>query len=113
MIIRRGDIFLARIDGDGKVGQADRHVVVVSRDSLNQNSPVVVVVPLMEKAGRRRIYPSQVTIHAGEGSLTSEMVVMGEQVRAISVTRLGAHVGHLGAHTVAEISAVLKIVLDL
>ena len=113
MIIRRGDVYLARLDSQAGQRNVEHAVVVVSRDSLNQNSPVVVVVPIVEKTGRRRIYPSQWPVHAGDGNLPADSIVLGEQVRAISVSRLGQQLGHLAPHTIAEISAVLKIVLDL
>ena len=112
-MIRRGDVYLARIDAEGGQARAERAVVVISRDSLNQSSPVVVVVPVVDKTSRRRIYPSQTIIRAGDGGLTVESVALGEQVRAISVSRLGQQLGHLATHTIAEVSAVLKIVLDL
>ena len=112
-MIRRGDVYLARIDAEGGEARAERPVIVISRDSLNQNSPIIVVVPVVDRASRRRIYPSQTALRAGDGGLMTDTVVLGEQVRAINVSRLGQQLGHLAAHTIAEISSVLKIVLDL
>lgn len=112
MIIRRGDVYLARMGTEGD-RRPETPVVVVSRDALNQNSPVVVVVPVVEKSGRRRTYPSQAPMRNGDGNLPADSIVLGEQVRAISVSRLERQIGHLSPHAIAEISAVLKIVLDL
>jgi mRNA interferase MazF len=112
-VIRRGDVYLARIAIESGQGQTERYVVIISRDALNRNSPVVVVVPIVEKGARRRIYPSHMSLRAGEGGISGESVVLGEQVRAISVSKLVRQVGQLAPHRVAEVSATLKIVLDL
>ncbi len=113
MIIRRGDVYLARLGDERAESLTEIPVIVVSRDSLNQNSPVIVVVPVVEKTGKKRIYPSQTPIRAGDGGISADSIALGEQVRAIDASRLGKQLGHLAVHTIAEISAVLKIVLDI
>lgn len=113
MIIRRGDVYFARLGDERAEGPVEMPVIVVSRDSLNQNSPVIVIVPVVEKTGRKRIYPSQAPIRAGDGGITVDSIALGEQVRAIDASRLAKQLGHLPVHTIAEISAVLRIVLDI
>jgi mRNA interferase MazF len=88
-------------------------VVVVSRDAINQNSPVVVVVPVTDRKNKPRIYPSQVVLKAGDGGLAIESVALGEQVRAINKTRLLKPLGHLAPASLAALGAALKIALDL
>jgi mRNA interferase MazF len=113
-VARRGDVYMARLDpreGSEQAGQ--RPVVVVSRDSINEHSSVVVVVPVTDRAHKKTIYPSHVVLKAGEGGLTKESVVLGEQVRAISTTRLLRSMGHLPAARLDRIAAALRIVLDL
>ena len=54
-MIRRGDVFLARLSPtEGSEQQGTRPVVVVSRDAINQYSPVVVVVPLTDRAHKTK-----------------------------------------------------------
>ena len=113
MIIRRGDVYLARLGNERAEAPVEMPVLVVSRDALSQNSPVIVVVPVVEKTGKKRIYPSQAPIRAGDGGISADSIALGEQVRAIDTSRLGKQLGHLAVHTIAEISAVLKIVLDI
>jgi mRNA interferase MazF len=111
---KRGDIYLARLDpqeGSEQAGQ--RPVVIMSRDSINQNSPVVVSVPIIDRNHKRRIYPSHVVLKAGDGGLTKESVALGEQIRAVSQSRFIKYMGHLSDQSITQIGAALKITLDL
>ena len=113
-MVRRGDVYMARLDpreGSEQAGQ--RPVVVVSRDAINEHSSVVVVVPVTDRTHKKNIYPSHVILKAGDGGLTKESVALGEQVRAISTTRLIRSLGHLSGPSLDQIAAALRIVLDL
>lgn len=92
-----------------------RPVIVVSRDAINQNSSVVICVPVTDLANCNKIYPSQMLLKAGTGGLKIDSVAMAEQVRAITVNRLKltGRVGTLDRHSMAELSKRLKIALDL
>jgi mRNA interferase MazF len=85
----------------------------MSRDAINKSSPVVIVVPVTNRAHKLKIYPSHVILRAGDGGLDIESVALGEQVRAISTKRLLKQLGHLAPHNVTAIAAALKIALDL
>lgn len=113
-MVRRGDVYLARLSPtQGSEQAGTRPVVVVSRDAINQNSPVAVVVPLSGREHRTRIYPSQVVLPAGEAGLTKDSVALCEQVRAISHARLEKYWGSLTPQSMTRINAALKITLDL
>lgn len=90
-----------------------RPVVVVSRDALNQFSPVVVVCSITDAANKKKVYPSHVKVSAGSGGLTLESVVICEQVRAISKTRLRQQLGKFDRNVMRKIETALKITLDL
>ncbi len=111
---RRGDVFMARLGPqEGSEQAGSRPVIVVSRDSINLNSPVVVIVPVTDRRHKQRIYPSQAVLKQGDGGLTKESVALGEQVRAISSSRLIRQMGHLSRDTLSRINEALKIALDL
>ena len=111
---RRGDVYLARLEPyEGSEQAGHRPVVVVSRDSINEHSSVIVVVPVTDRAHKKTIYPSQMVLTAGDGGLTKESVALGEQIRAISSTRLIRYMGRLSGSGIVAISDALKIVLDL
>lgn len=113
-MVRRGDVVVAKLDpAEGSEQAGERPVVVMSRDSINQNSPVVIVVPITDRRNKKRIYPSHVILKAGEGGLKIDSVALGEQVRAVNTTRFVVQLGHLAPHSIAAIATALRIALDL
>lgn len=112
--MRRGDVVEARLDPvEGSEQAGVRPVVIVSRDAINAASPVVVVVPVTSLRRGRRTYPSQVVLAAGEGGLDVESLVLGEQVRAISKSRLGGRRGALPPEVMRRLDRALLVTLDL
>ena len=112
--MRRGDVFEARLDPVEDSEQAGtRPVIVVSRDAINEASPVVVVVPCTTSKPERRIYPSQVLLQAPDGGLRADSIALGEQVRAIAKTRLRARWGTLSSVAMRLLDRALLITLDL
>jgi mRNA interferase MazF len=113
-VARRGDVFMARLDSpEGSEQSGQRPVILVSRDSINEHSSMVAVAPVTDRVHKKIIYPSQVILVSGEGGLTKESVMLGEQVRAISTTRLIRFMGHLSGSVMSRIDAALRITLDL
>jgi mRNA interferase MazF len=111
---KRGDVYLARLDpATGSEQAGERPVIVVSRDAINQNSPVLIIIPITDLDHKRRIYPSHVVVKTGDGGLTKDSVALGEQVRAISTGRFIKQLGHLSTASITQIGAALKIALDL
>jgi mRNA interferase MazF len=113
-VIRRGDVFLVTsFPRQGENAISDCPVIVVSRDAINRNSPVVLIVPVKEKRSKTPLYPSQVEIRAHDGGIEKDSIVMGEQVRAIPISHLTKQLGNLAPSTMVRIGAALKIALDL
>lgn len=114
MNIRRGDVYMARLNPtQGAEISGERPVIVVSRDAINLNSPIVIVVPVTGRENKTTIYPSQLEIHTQDGGLPKDSVAVGEQVRAIHISRLTKQLGHLAPATIVALGARLKIALDL
>ena len=112
--MRRGDIFDARLSPtEGSEQAGVRPVVIVSRDAINKNSSLVVVVPLTKATNVKRNYPNNVTIAKGEGGLTYESILLGGQVRAISKSRLTRQRGSLSMEIMERVNRALRITLDL
>ena len=115
LVIRRGEGYEARLDpgAEGSEQVGIRPVVLVSRDAINANSRVVLGVPCTTYRGRREPYPSRVLLRAPDGGLTADSVVLGEQVRAVSKTRLLSRRGALSPEALARVDQALLIALDL
>jgi mRNA interferase MazF len=112
--VKRGDVYLAKLDpSSGSEQSGSRPVVIVSRDAINRSSPVVIAVPCTSWTEGRRIYPSQVQINEFEGGLKRISIALCEQVRAISKDRLGRRWGALSHPTLAKVDRALLIALDL
>jgi mRNA interferase MazF len=110
----RGDVFFAVLDPTRGSEQAGtRPVAIVSRDSINHNSPVVICIPFTDLTNCSRIYPSQILVKKGVGGLAKDSVALCEQVRAITVARLKTLIGRLDRQAMAAIDERLKIALDL
>src|SRR5712692_9260243 len=100
----RGDVFNARLDPTARSGQAGtRPVVVVSRDSINANSPVVVIVPVTDASNVKRTYPRPSYLPKGCGGLKADSIAKTDQIRAIPVSRLVGYYGRLDTDAVARV----------
>jgi mRNA interferase MazF len=110
----RGDLFSARLDPtEGSEQAGTRPVVIVSRDSINANSPVVVVVPMTDAASVNRLYPSHAHLAKGSGGLKMDSVAKAEQIRAIQVSRFVGYHGRLDREALARIEEAIRITLAL
>jgi mRNA interferase MazF len=87
--------------------------VVISRDAINESSPVVSAAPCTTYREGRRIYPSQVLAKAPEGGLDADSVVLGEQVRVLDKNRLLRRRGELTPATMAKLNEALRVAFDL
>ena len=79
-------------------GGESRPVLIVSNDGFNKAFDVVTVLPLTKTDGKkRRVYPFEVVLARGTAGNTVESIIMPQQVRTISKTRLLARMGLLAA----------------
>jgi mRNA interferase MazF len=110
----RGDVFSARLDpAEGSEQAGTRPVVVISRDSINANSPVVVIVPITDAVNVKRVYPSHAQLPKGSGGLKMDSVAKAEQIWAIQVSRFVSYYGRLDRDVVGRIEEAIKITLAL
>jgi mRNA interferase MazF len=110
--MRRGDIHL--VDLDPVVGsEADkrRPAVIVSNDGANQAAVrlgrgVVTVVPVTSNV--KRIYSFQVRLPAAATGLVRDSKAQAEQVRSVSVRRIGARLGSLPRALMMDLDEALR-----
>jgi mRNA interferase MazF len=112
--MKRGDVCQAVLNPtEGSEQSGTRPAIIVSRDAINATSPVLIIVPITSRINKKQLYPSHVEMKMGEAGLTSDSVVLCEQVRAISRTKLQKQIGHLSIQRMSQVNAALKIALDL
>lgn len=112
--MKRGEIYDARLEPvEGSEQGGTRPVVIVSRDAINVNSPVVLAVPCTTYQTHKRIYPTQVLLLAAEGGLSHDSIAMADQVRVLSKNRLLHLRGRLSDAAIAQLNQALLIALDL
>jgi mRNA interferase MazF len=112
--MNRGDVFDAQLGPVvGSEQDGPRPVAIVSRQTLNDHRPTIVIVPFTRFQAARQLTPTRVVVRAPEGGLSEDSLALTEQVRTISKQRLLRYRGRLRRNTMAEIEAALIVVLDL
>ena len=113
----RGEIRLTDLD-PARVGEANkrRPAVIVSNDNANASAArrgrgVVTVVPVTSNI--TRVFPFQVLLPAAETGITVDSKAQAEQVRSVSVERLGGVIGRLPTHLMAQLDDALRLHLQL
>jgi mRNA interferase MazF len=115
--MRRGEIRLVDLDpARGSEAARLRPAIVVSNDAANLAAArlgrgVVTVVPITSSIAR--IYPFQVLLSAAETGLRTDSKAQAEQVRAVSVERIGLCVGSAPPATMADLDDALRLHLGL
>lgn len=115
--MRRGDIYMVDLEPvRGSEASKTRPAVVVSNDAANEvaeslNRGVLTVVPLTSNV--ERVHQFQVLLPAAQTGLPMDSKAQAEQVRSVSLHRLGQRWGAVPAALMAEIDQALRIHLDL
>jgi mRNA interferase MazF len=112
----RGEIWIADLtSGQGREQAGLRPVLIVSDDAFNSGlSGLVMVVPLTSKTQKSKNIPAHLHISPPEGGLRTPSVILCDQLRTISKTRLGkAAWGAVTSATMADVDDVLRNLLSL
>lgn len=93
-----------------------RPAVVVSNDGANRSASrlecgVITVVPVSSNVDR--VYPFQVFLPAKRCSLDRDSKAQAEQIRCVSVSRVGDSIGRLPADLIGQLDAALLLHLGL
>jgi mRNA interferase MazF len=90
--------------------------VVVSNDGANTtasrlNRGVITVVPVTSNV--RRVYPFQVLLPSSQCGLARDSKAQAEQVRSVTIERVGRRVGQLPASLLIALEDALRLHLGL
>ncbi len=115
--MRRGEIRLIDLEPvRGSEADKRRPAVIVSNDRANSAADrlgrgVITVVPVTSKVGR--VYPFQTFLPAGGTGLRVDSKAQAEQVRSVSVERVGPVLGRVPTTLMTEIDEALRLHLQL
>jgi mRNA interferase MazF len=115
--MRRGEIVSVDFDpAQGSEANKTRPAVIVSNDAANAVATrigrgVITVVPVTSNT--TRIYPFQVLLPADLTGLPRDSKAQAEQVRSVSVDRVGGLLGQLPLALVTELDRALRVQLSL
>lgn len=115
--MQRGDVVWVDLD-PARSSEADtrRPAVVVSNDGANRTAEqlgrgVVTVVPVTTSTSR--VYPFQVLLPADRCGLLLESKAQAEQIRSVSIDRVGGLAGRLPPALIEELDAAIRLHLAL
>ena len=115
--MRRGEIRLVDLDPSrGAEANTPRPAVIVSNDGANTTAErlgrgVITVVPVTSTL--TRVHPFQVLLDAASTGLERDSKAQAEQVRAISVERVGPLLGALSGDLSVALDEALRLHLAL
>jgi mRNA interferase MazF len=113
--VRKWDLAWALLDPGVGHEQAERRpVLVFCNDVIASPIGLATVLPLTTWRKGRRVYPTEVLLPAGTGSLTASSLVLAHQVRTLSARRLSPAIGSIGDSTLRDqVAKALSLWLDL
>jgi mRNA interferase MazF len=116
-LVLRGEIHFVNLE-PARSGESNkrRPAVIVSNDGANvaaerTGQGVITIVPMTSNTSR--VYPFQVLLPANLTGLEQDSKAQAEQVRSISVERLGSSIGEVPQDLMAELDEALRLHLAL
>ncbi len=110
--INYGDIVIAHLSPvrGHEIAKA-RPCVVVSRNMINQYTPLRILIPLTTNV--TRVYPYQVIVKPSrQNGLSKDSKVLPEQVKSVDRSRLVKKIGVLEGPALAELETKLLFILN-
>ena len=115
--MRRGEIRVVDLDPvRGAEANKRRPAVIVSNDGANSTAErlgrgVVTVVPVTSNV--QHVYPFQVLLPSASTGLRQDSKAQAEQVRSVSVQRVGGAMGRVPASIMSQLDDALRLHLAL
>ena len=113
----RGEIRLTDLD-PARAAEADtrRPAIIVSNDRATATAArlgrgVVTVVPITSNISR--VFPFQVLLPADDVGVRVDSKAQAEQVRSVSIERIGPVIGRLPTHLISKLDDALRLHLQL
>ncbi|WP_010167007.1 type II toxin-antitoxin system PemK/MazF family toxin [Candidatus Epulonipiscium viviparus] len=110
---KRGEIYEADLGiGDGSEQAGIRPVLIIQNNTGNHYSPTVICVPLTSKC--KKPMPTHHTLtKTNYGFLTYDSIILCEQIKTISKSRLSHRIGLVGQEDMKTIGEKLCVSIAL
>lgn len=91
---RIGDIYTAELDADieGSLQSGIRPVLIISNNKANEFSPVVTIIPITSRLGKKKL-PTHV--YMTQCGLSRPSIALAEQITSINKSKLIKKVGSI------------------
>lgn len=110
---KRGEVYLVNFDPTlGSEIQKTCPALVLQNDISNEYSPITIVAAITFQFDEE-LYPTEVLIQPPEGGLTTNSVVLLNQIRSIDKKRLIKKLGSLNMGTMEQVDGAIQISLGL
>jgi len=110
---RRGEVFLVNFDPTvGAEIKKTRPALILQNDIANRHSPITIVAAITSSF-EDRLYPTEVLVRAREGGLSSDSVVLLNQLRSLDRQRLVRRIGRVTRRTMDAVDRALMLSLGL
>ncbi|MCD7895031.1 MAG: type II toxin-antitoxin system PemK/MazF family toxin [Erysipelotrichaceae bacterium] len=112
-VVKRGDIYMADLNpGFGYEQCGIRPVLIIQNDKGNKYSQTTIVACISSSVKSKARLPTHVYIKARK-ALSSNSIVLLEQIRVIDKDRLIRKIGFLEQAEMARVDTCLKISLNI
>ena len=111
--MKRGDVWLVRLDPIEGSEQGGVRPAVISNNTINQHSSVIIAAPFTRLRVGQVIYSTQLLVMPPQGGLSARSVLLGEQPRAVSVRRFLSRWGEITPDLMQLIDIRLRVAMML
>ena len=110
---KRGEVYLTNLDPTlGAEIRKTRPALILQNDIANRYSPITIVAAITSQP-RDPLRPTNILVKAPEGGLSSDSVVLLNQVRSIDKQRLSKRLGILKSETMQQVDRAIQISFGL
>lgn len=106
LTVKKGQIYLAYLNGKGCEQRGKRPVLILQNDVGNKHSPTTIVAPITS-AKKRRNLPVHVPLYSNK--LNKDSMVLLEQVQVMDKSRLGKMICSISDKQLTEVEKALAV----
>lgn len=112
MEIKRGDIFLVKLDPIiGSEQGKTRPALIIQNDTNNVYTPITIIAPITSKIYSKE-YPTNVEVTENDGVKEPSTILLN-QIRAIDKSRIVKRLGKLNTSKIPAVDIAIKVSLGL